>query len=156
MASNAGAFLRYRNQEIDRIYRDAAGRPVDFLEPLMGLSLFKASSCACPAEPTAAPSLQAPPLPRGKPAATPPIFEVTQVIVAGTYVAIRARYPESKNFEGIKILVLEASLAEVAALRWLDPHFCDNGHLAPIARFAPTAQGWILAADLVRKLGGSP
>lgn len=66
--------------------------------------------------------------------------------------AVKVRYPNATNYEGVKILVFEkVSPATLRLTKFLDPHFSETG-LAPIARFAPTKIGWALAKDLVVQL----
>lgn len=58
---------------------------------------------------------------------------------------VKAKYPDAKNYEGIKIMVY-AGFSDTEELRratnnTLDPHFSETG-IAPIARFEPTEEGW--------------
>ncbi len=63
--------------------------------------------------------------------------------------ALWLRYPDCKNFEGNKILVITGTYV---AHDPMDPHF-EGPSTRLIARFVPTAEGWSLAKDLVERLG---
>ena len=63
-------------------------------------------------------------------------------------------YPDCTNFEGKKILVYKTNLTAKEFLnktRKLDPHFSTN-ELSPIARFAPSADGWSYAINFAKSL----
>jgi hypothetical protein len=75
--------------------------------------------------------------------------EATEQI--GRFLIARIRYPDATNFEGRKILVFQNIVAtDLLDATTLDPHFCDGDHLAPIARFIPTAQGFKMAKVFCR------
>jgi len=61
------------------------------------------------------------------------------------------RYPEVENYEGHKVLMYPQNFnTDLLAIR-MDPHFFTNGD-SPIARFEPTAYGWLLAETLANNL----
>lgn len=68
------------------------------------------------------------------------------------YVSVIVNYPNCTNFEGNKIMVYKSSIEEIMKMKKLDPHFCDNGHLSPIARFRPTRDGEIQAVKFMKML----
>ena len=79
----------------------------------------------------------------------PSDFKILEGGVNKDFTIVRVHYPDCDNFEGEKILVYKGHvLKEVMAQKKLDPHFCDKGHLSPIARFAPTDEGLKLALNL--------
>lgn len=65
-----------------------------------------------------------------------------------TSYAIKLRYLDATNFEGVKILVYRGKFA---ILETRDPHFCESDETL-VARFRPTPEGWELAKELVRQL----
>ena len=71
----------------------------------------------------------------------PTNFKIKEAFVIGDYVAVVVNYPDCSNFEGNKIMVYEAPFSDVLRQKELDPHFCDDDHLSPIARFRPTKEG---------------
>jgi hypothetical protein len=67
------------------------------------------------------------------------------------YVVVQVLYPNCKNYEGVKILVMtRESLAEALSKGFLDPHFDPNSGI--VARFVPTALGLDLAKVCARSL----
>jgi len=112
----------------------------------MGISPFHRSSfCSC-GGPAAAPAS-----PYGNP--DPKRFEILEVFGVGRISVLKVRYPDAKNFEGVKVLVYRHNLDFVRVQPELDPHFCDNDScVSPFARFAPTDEGWTMACDLARVL----
>lgn len=65
--------------------------------------------------------------------------------------AVRIKYPDAKNYEGIKILVYRHPWRIVQETKTLDPHFCNNPQcVSPFARFEPTEKGWKLAKQIAR------
>lgn len=70
----------------------------------------------------------------------------------GDYLAILIKYHDCTNYEGKKILVFKATLEQLKAQKYIDPHFCDNDKfISPIARFEPTTSGWHDALGYIRK-----
>jgi hypothetical protein len=66
----------------------------------------------------------------------------------GAY-ALRVRYQDCNNFEGVKIMVYKG-VCEIPS--YLDPHFRPTDN-APVARFRPDREGWERAKRLVDELG---
>ena len=66
-------------------------------------------------------------------------------------VAVKVRYPDATNYEGVKVIVyLGATARRVRHAKILDPHFHDDhAALTPFARFEPTDAGWAAARTLV-------
>ena len=77
-------------------------------------------------------------------------FHVLRVVEVGDYCAAIVKYDGFTNYEGVKVLVYETDSQTLLRQRFLDPHFCDKGHLSPFARFRPTAEGWQAACNLLR------
>lgn len=86
----------------------------------------------------------------------PKNFEIIQSYAPGNdSCALKIKYPDSTNYEGIKILVYEYPIHEVLAQPSLDPHFCDHEDcISPFARYEPSELGWALAKELADKLSG--
>ena len=61
---------------------------------------------------------------------------------------LKVHYRGCTNFEGFKIMVYRGQYEERDIL---DPHFCDSPE-APIARFAPTSEGLLMALQLAKSL----
>lgn len=115
----------------------------------MGISPFarwKNSGCGCESEPTVIDRfvdwLKRPTekVVVGNP--DPLKFHITLTHQAGPFIAVCIVYPDAKNYEGRKVMVLRATREELGKLEFLDPHFCEGNHLSPIARFEPTERGW--------------
>lgn len=79
-------------------------------------------------------------------------FEILRHDEVGGWTVVEVRYPDATNYEGRKVMVFHSRFADIAALESLDPHFCDDGHLAPFARFEPTDRGWRAGQALIRSL----
>jgi hypothetical protein len=62
--------------------------------------------------------------------------------------AMKVKYDDCTNFEGVKIMVFKGQYENRI---WLDPHFSEN-EKAPIARFKPTSKGWDMAIKLAKEL----
>jgi hypothetical protein len=94
-----------------------------------------------------------PPLPssvnrKQYPNPNPRNFKILDSIAVGQYVVLDVQYPDCTNFEGRKVLVYWGISKELLQKQTtLDPHFCDEGHIAPIARFAPTKEGIEMAME---------
>ena len=70
----------------------------------------------------------------------------------GEYLAILIKYHDCTNYEGNKVLVFKTTFKKLKAQKYIDPHFCDNKKfISPIARFAPTAEGWEDALNYITK-----
>lgn len=69
-------------------------------------------------------------------------------------IVLKVRYPDAKNYEGLKILVYrnkEALQKHVNETQSLDLHF-DDKSLSPFARFEPTDEGWESALFVAKRL----
>jgi hypothetical protein len=82
----------------------------------------------------------------------PKHFIVEETLQVGRFLIAQVQYPDATNFEGRKIMVFRdvdaVALLEQTAL---DPHFFDSPeHLAPIARFIPTLEGFNMAMTFCR------
>ena len=67
----------------------------------------------------------------------------------GKYIIAKVHYPDAKNFEDNKVLVLQATLLELINTKSLDPHFSEKSStLNVIARFPPTLEGHVMAVKL--------
>lgn len=88
---------------------------------------------------------------QGYPNPDPKNFFIEKTEVFDRFVIIQVVYPDCTNFEGKKILVYEdVSANDIHRLGYLDPHFCDDKHISPIARFIPTDKGWRYAKTFCR------
>lgn len=73
----------------------------------------------------------------------PKNFKILRVIKIGKYLVVKIKYPDSNNYEGIKILIYKGSLLKLKKQKTLDPHFSETKRfMVPIARFEPTEFGW--------------
>jgi hypothetical protein len=82
------------------------------------------------------------------PAPDPTRFKLSEYLIFGQYLLVRVVYPNCTNFEGHKIMLYKGvSIEELTQAKILDPHF-QNIKFAPIARFTPTKEGWLLARQL--------
>lgn len=84
--------------------------------------------------------------PRGNP--DPSRWRILDFFQCDNGYAIKVRYLDCTNFEGVKILVCPGRL-QIG--QDLDPHFCDS-ELSPVARFKPDNIGWDRAKHLARTL----
>lgn len=72
----------------------------------------------------------------------PANFIITETYQIGNYLIAHINYPDATNFEGNKILVYKnATEVQLTAQKEVDPHFCNEKHLSPIARFRPDKTG---------------
>lgn len=118
--------------------------------PFGGSSYSRSSRSydSAPAEP-AAKRAKPKPVP-GDP--NPARFKVLQAVWCGKLIAVEVIWPDAKNYDGRKIAVYRATLAEIANAKELDPHFGEErGPLVPIARFEPTPEGWQMALFFINK-----
>lgn len=81
----------------------------------------------------------------------PKNFKFIAVEEYNGYLLAKINYPDAKNFEGNKILLYKGvTLITLVNSKELDPHFSDKkGSLSPIARFAPTEDGWNMGLKLM-------
>ena len=85
----------------------------------------------------------------------PSNFEILRSYYDGWHVLLLVKYPDCENYEGNKILLFtDVSLRTVMAMKSMDPHFCEGGHLSPFARFEPTESGWQAGLLLMEGLNG--
>lgn len=84
----------------------------------------------------------------------PANFKIIKCRKIRRFVIIWVNYPDSKNYEGNKILLFEGiSLKRIREIKLLDPHFCDSKeHLSPVARFVPTIKGWDYAVTFSKNV----
>ena len=68
----------------------------------------------------------------------PTRFEVLSETTTKNYTVVVVNYPDAKNFEGNKVMVLEGTQS-VKTAKELDPHFDVNSRV--LARFRPNAEG---------------
>lgn len=87
-------------------------------------------------------------------------FKVTQLAGYGDKLGlVWVNYPNCKNYEGDKILLVEGVNPDVIPfLKELDPHFTDTDRLPykVIARFEPTEMGWTIGIQVAKMLSQSP
>lgn len=74
----------------------------------------------------------------------------------GNVLIVKIRYPEARNYEGVKILVfLNTTVRDLRDQKLVDPHFSDApGWKSPFARFEPTEKGWKAARYLAHRMDG--
>ena len=77
----------------------------------------------------------------------------------GDYLIMKVEYPSCKDcsFEGVKIMVFNAKVADALHWREIDPHFRNTKSVkyqapSPIARFPNTERGWKHAVAFVQSL----
>lgn len=68
-------------------------------------------------------------------------FTIERSVQAGQFVVLMVNYPDCRNFEGRKVLVIEGHEPTISGRDIIDPHFSESG-LKLVARFTPTEQGW--------------
>lgn len=90
--------------------------------------------------------------PPGNP--NPDNYEILEHEKIGDCLIVKVRYPDCRNYEGVKILVyLGVALKQLKAQKRIDPHFGDNEkYISPVARFVPTEAGMALARNFARFL----
>jgi hypothetical protein len=82
----------------------------------------------------------------------PANYRVLKVEEYGKFLLVKINYPDCKNYEGNKVLLFrDVTPADLLMQRHIDPHFCESTSefKHPIARFAPTDEGWAMALDLI-------
>jgi hypothetical protein len=81
----------------------------------------------------------------------PSNWELLEDVSFGLYIAVKLRYPNCTNYEGVKVLVYKATLSQLVKQKSLDPHFSNQeSYLSPIARFEPTDRGWVDATEFAK------
>ena len=111
----------------------------------MGASIFKASySCFDKPKPVA-------------PNPDPSNYKILKwSLLFEPYLVIEIQYPDCTNYEGRKILVFKTDLGTLLAQKQIDPHFSESKKfLSPIARFEPTASGWLNASIFAATLANA-
>lgn len=90
-------------------------------------------------------------------------YEVLEAEQVGDLLCLKVSYPSCKNcsHEGIKVMVLRASLKDGLFWRRIDPHFgeasMDRTHAPPpICRFPGTDEGWQSAIEYCRWVSVPP
>ena len=79
----------------------------------------------------------------------PANFRIVRTKAIGRFLIVEIHYPDCTNFEGRKVLVYEGVTdSQIQGQKRIDPHFHKNDGISPIARFAPTQQGWEYAEKL--------
>jgi len=93
-----------------------------------------------------------------RPRASNPNPDPANYSILGSYysentgrLAVRIRYPDATNYEGVKVLVYrDTTLAQLKEQKTIDPHFSESTRFkSPFARFEPTKVGWEMARRLV-------
>lgn len=79
----------------------------------------------------------------------PSKFKVEDVYNTGTLTALKVKYDNCTNYEGVKIMVVRSKISDLISLQYLDPHFSDSGLI--VARFEPTSLGWSYACNFVNQ-----
>lgn len=80
-------------------------------------------------------------------------YKILRLQVIGLFVIVEAQYDDCTNYEGRKILVYKDLLpADIVCCESLDPHFCPNCMVSPIARFEPTDRGWYWATVFAEQI----
>ena len=94
------------------------------------MKLFSSCSCGSTSSPQ-------PPNPN------PFNFTIHKIEEVGNYTIVLIVYPDCSNYEGHKILVFkDCVVKDIETANRIDPHFCKDCKLSPIARFEPTRRGW--------------
>ena len=75
-------------------------------------------------------------------------WELLDKVVFKDSYALKVRYLDVTNFEGVKVMVFRGRYEQRS---YLDPHFEDK-ITAPIARFRPDDEGWEFAIEMARSL----
>jgi hypothetical protein len=82
-------------------------------------------------------------------------YKIIKTWSIGRHLAVHVNYPDTKNFEGDKILVYAFINTEEELLRQtqarIDPHFSRNG-VSPIARFSSCNFGLNMALQFLKFL----
>ena len=79
----------------------------------------------------------------------PTNFEFITYIEKNNFLLVKIKYNNCNNFEGIKILIYKnIKFIDLANRRSIDPHFSEEKP-SPLARFAPTDEGWNMALRFI-------
>ena len=86
-------------------------------------------------------------------------YEILEVEEISKFLVMKVKYPNCEKcaYEGSKVLVLEATLAQAIFWNEIDPHFRDGKPTkkaapSPVARFPASAEGWKNAIAFTRSL----
>jgi hypothetical protein len=113
----------------------------------MGITPFGTSFCKCSNDGAVSVPAQGNPDPR--------FFEIVKTETCKGMLVTMLKYPDCKNYEGLKIMVYDKMSDEMFRCQIrIDPHFCDN-HPSPIARFEPTDRGWKMALAFCKAWKGA-
>lgn len=86
----------------------------------------------------------------------PYLFEIIDYVespLCFRNIAVKIQYTGCTNYEGVKILVFNGvSIYDLKSMNAIDPHFCEDVKVSPVARFKPDDLGWKLAIDLIYRL----
>jgi hypothetical protein len=79
-------------------------------------------------------------------------YEIIEHLESNGWLLIKIKYPDCKNYEGIKILLFRnVTVMDLLKQKLIDPHFSENKeYKSPFARFEPTELGWEAAMILMR------
>ena len=82
----------------------------------------------------------------------PSNYKIIQHVQHENNLVVMIQYPDCTNYEGKKILVFKnITIKDLLKQKLIDPHFSENKEFhSPIARFAPTDEGWSLAQHFSR------
>ena len=86
-------------------------------------------------------------------------YEILEIQEMGKFLVMKVKYPNCAKcaYEGSKVLVLEATLAQAIFWNEIDPHFRDEKPTkkkapSPVARFTANAEGWKNAISFANSL----
>jgi len=78
-------------------------------------------------------------------------FKLIKAYFVNGYLLVMVKYNGCTNYEGNKILMYKGiSVNDVLSAKKLDPHFCEDCEVSPMARFEPTDEGWDMALRFIR------
>jgi hypothetical protein len=91
---------------------------------------------------------------KGKSKLHPWRFELIQSKQIGGYLVLELKYPECKNYEGTKILVVIGHEADFKSRKHFDPHFLEYDDTQPftVARFVPIEGAFQMACDFTEMI----
>lgn len=86
------------------------------------------------------------------PVANPNNYDIINYLESNGWLLIKIKYPDCKNYEGMKILLFkDVTVMDLLKQRLIDPHFSENKkYKSPFARFEPTESGWFAATSLMK------
>lgn len=85
----------------------------------------------------------------------PDKYEILDFVAVGDWIALKIRYADCTNFDGLKILVFRTTVKDLVKAKHIDPHFADyptlENHLKTlVARFRPDDTGWVDALAFMK------